>query len=308
MGIEFLFDPAPALAVEVLDRHQLLGDFVQLLDPPAPEIEVAQVLSGICLAVEQRGPEDEEGFPGGVFHQAQAARRGRVAAMLEAQSPESVLAWCDTDNGFRLPAGDEGVERGVPLDPEHGMQAALRMGAEQLPGIVAAVVDHDIVFGQGLEMRERRLALVLMRVEVEVDGDFRPQLVQAAYQALRVMRHTRWRPVAFLDQRPRQVYLGAVHGEDPVPFPSLAGIGQAGLFENPAMENLEHVLVQLGPGIANRRGRNRLRLGQRDPQRPALVPQFGKCDRVALPVLREHQPEDEQHDQQGVQHPAAALP
>ena len=122
------------------------------------------------------------------------------------------------------------------------------------------------------------------------------------------MHQTRGRPVAFLDQRPRQVYLGAVHGEDPVPFPSLAGIGQAGLFKNSAMETLEHGLVQLGPGVANRRGRNRLRLGQRDPQRPALVPQFGERDRVALPVLREHQPENEQHDQQGVQHPAAALP
>ena len=48
--------------------------------------------------------------------------------------------------------------------------------------------------------------------------------------------------------------------------------------------------------------------GQFDPQRPALVPKLGERDRVALPALREHQPEDEQHDQQAVQHPPALLP
>ena len=151
-------------------------------------------------------------------------------------------------------------------------------------------------------------------MEIEVDRQLEPQLVQAADQALRVVGIVRRRPVAFRDQWTRQVHLRAVDGEDPVPSPQFAGLSSirpaasGNLLEDPGMKNLENVLVQLGPGVAHGRCRHRRRLRQFDPQRPALVPKLGKGDRIALPALREHQPEDEQHDQKRVQHPPALLP
>ena len=74
---------------------------------------------------------------------------------------------------------------GLPLDPEHRVQATGRMGVEHLEGPVAAVVDHDIVFRQNFQMRQCRFALVAVRVEVEVDRQLEPQLVQTTDQALR---------------------------------------------------------------------------------------------------------------------------
>ena len=49
-------------------------------------------------------------------------------------------------------------------------------------------------------------------------------------------------------------------------------------------------------------------LGKWNVHRPALIPQLCKCDRITLLVVCEHQPENEQHDQQRVQHPPALLP
>ncbi len=111
-----------------------------------------------------------------------------------------------------------------------------------------------------------------------------------------------------MGQRAGQVQLRAVDGEDPVPVPQLASRLARGLLENRPVDTPEHVGVNLGAGRADRRGRHRLRLWQRDPQPAALLPQLGQGQGIALAVGREHQPEDEQHHQQGVEDPLPLLP
>ena len=111
-----------------------------------------------------------------------------------------------------------------------------------------------------------------------------------------------------MGQRAGQVQLRAVDGEDPVAVPQLASRLARGLLENRPVDTPEHVGVNLGAGRADRRGRYRLRQRQRDPQPTALLPQLGQGQGIARSVGREHQPEDEQHHQQGVEDPLPLLP
>ena len=74
------------------------------------------------------------------------------------------------------------------------------------------------------------------------------------------------------------------------------------------MSAAEDLLVHLGAGLADRRGRDRLRLRQGHLELAAVVPQLGQHRGVAAPVGREHQPEHEQHHQQRVEGPSALDP
>lgn len=98
------------------------------------------------------------------------------------------------------------------------------MGAEQFEAVIAAVVDDDVRRCQGLEMGERGGALVAVGEEVEIDGQLGVQAVQAAQQALRVVRLLAGQGVAGRQQRAGQVQLRAVDGEDAVAVPEGAGL------------------------------------------------------------------------------------
>ena len=63
------------------------------------------------------------------------------------------------------------------------MQAARYKVIEHLPGVVAAVQDHDVSGTQGVEMRPCCLAFVVMRDQVEVHRHPGAQPVQATHQA-----------------------------------------------------------------------------------------------------------------------------
>ena len=114
--------------------------------------------------------------------------------------------------------------------------------------------------------------------------------------------------VAVAEQRARQVQLGAVDGEDAMATPQRARVVARRVLQDGAVDAQERLRVDLGPRAAQGAGRNRLGLRQRDVELAALVPQLGRRRRVALVAGREHQPEDEQHHQQGVEQPPALHP
>ncbi len=74
------------------------------------------------------------------------------------------------------------------------------------------------------------------------------------------------------------------------------------------MQVPEQVLVHAGAGPADRGGGDRLRLRQRDAGPPAPLPQLGRHGGAAFPSARQHQAEDEQHDDEAVRHPASLQP
>ena len=114
--------------------------------------------------------------------------------------------------------------------------------------------------------------------------------------------------VAVVEQRAGQVQLGAVDGEDAMAAPQRARVVARRVLQDGAVDAQERLRVDLGPRAAQGAGRNRLGLRQRDVELAALVPQLGCRRRVALVAGREHQPEDEQHQQQGVEQPPALHP
>ena len=116
------------------------------------------------------------------------------------------------------------------------------------------------------------------------------------------------RAVAGADQGARQVQLGAVDSEGAVAVPQRAGPVPGQPLEDGAVSAAEDLLVHLGAGLADRRGRDRLRLRQGHLELAAVVPQLGQHRGVAAPVGREHQPEHEQHHQQRVEGPPALDP
>ena len=162
----------------------------------------------------------------------------------------------------------------------------------------AAVVDDDIAGAERGQVGQSGTALVTVGLQVEVDRQAGAQLVQAAEQALRVMGRRRGRAVAVVHERAGQVQLRAVDGEGAVAVPQRGRTVPGHLGEHRAMEPPEHFLVDLGAGLANRRGRDRPRLRQGQLQPAALLPQVGQDRAVGPPLGREHQPEHEQDHQQ----------
>ena len=143
-------------------------------------VQVGQVSHAIAAAVKQGGAEDVLGPAVGVLDEAQRDGLPRAAGMLAGQVPQG-LAGQDRHDGVGLVAGDEAVDRraGVAAHAEDRVQAVLAVGAEQLEGVVAAVVDDDVAGLQGLEMGERGGALVVVGAEVEIDREPGLQAVQA---------------------------------------------------------------------------------------------------------------------------------
>ena len=88
------------------------------------------------------------------------------------------MAGNDLDDRIPAVAVDEAVDidTGFPLHPEHRAQSPDRMRVQHLVGIVAPVIDHHIVRRQRVQVGQRRLALIAMRMRVEVDpaGRSRP--------------------------------------------------------------------------------------------------------------------------------------
>ena len=89
------------------------------------------------------------------------------------------------------------------------------------------------------------------------------------------------RAVAGADQRARQVQLGAVDSEGAVAVPQRAGPVPGQPLEDGAVSAAEDLLVHLGAGLADRRGRDRLRLRQGHLELAAVVPQLGQHRGVA---------------------------
>ena len=112
--------------------------------------------------------------------------------------------------------------------------------------------------------------------------------------------------VAGVDERARQVELGAVDGEHAMALP--ARPGALGTPQDLGLELLEDILVELGPGLAHGGVGDRLRLRQGHVEGAALGPQLGQRGGVALAAGGEHEAEHEQHHQQRVEHAAALLP
>ena len=98
----------------------------------------------------------------------------------------------------------------------------------------------------------------------------------------------------------------AVAGEDAVAEP--AGAGLVGAAQDRGMELAEDLRVDLAPGADHGRFGDRDRLRQRHVEGAAVVPQFGQRGDIALTAGCEHEAEDEQHHQQGVEDAAAHLP
>ena len=61
------------------------------------------------------------------------------------------------------------IDTGFLLHPEHRVQSPDRMRVQHLVGIVAPVIDHHIVRRQRVQVGQCRLALISMRMQVEVD-------------------------------------------------------------------------------------------------------------------------------------------
>ncbi len=80
MGEQLLADPAPGAGVELLDLGQLLGHFVQLLDAPAPAVDVA------------------------------GRRQRRLARMRPAPFAPGILAWKRPRDALAFAAFDEPLE------------------------------------------------------------------------------------------------------------------------------------------------------------------------------------------------------
>ena len=59
------------------------------------------------------------------------------------------------------------------------MHAPIRMRQQHPVGVVAAVVDYDVSCSRGGEMGKRGGALIDVGMQVEVDGEFRDQFVEA---------------------------------------------------------------------------------------------------------------------------------
>ncbi len=98
------------------------------------------------------------------------------------------------------------------------MHAPLRMRQQHSVGVVAAVVDDHVCGGHGGEMGERGGTLIAVGMQVEVDGKFRGQFVEATQQTLRIVGSFLRQAVAGAEQRTRRAARLAAElaGESPV--------------------------------------------------------------------------------------------
>ena len=92
------------------------------------------------------------------------------------------------------------------------------------------------------------LPFVAMGDQVKIHRDPRTQPVQATEQALGVVGVVRRQPVTDLDQRPWQVQLRAVHGEQPMPLPERPPAGFVGASEQLSVSAPETGSRLLWPG------------------------------------------------------------
>ena len=296
---QLLLDAALALPVEVFNADHLFRYFVQFLNAPTLVVEVGQFGDAVLVPVQQRGSQQVGRTRNRILHQAQPHER-----LLPAR-PGGDLDHC-VGLGTVGERGHGAV--GIHPQPEHRMQAPGEVLTKQRLREVATVVHHHIVFRQRVQMRPCGLPFVAMGDQVKIHRDPRTQPIQATEQALGVVGVVRRQPVTGLEQRPWQVQLRAVHGEQPMPLPARPAAGVVGAAEQFGVQHPKQVLVYFGPGVAHRRGRHRRRLRQRDTEQAALVPQFDQGRPVPLPVFRKHQAEEEQHHEQRVQRTLTPLP
>ncbi len=106
-----------------------------------------------------------------------------------------------------MPLGEEGGDGGatVGLQAEYGRELAGVVSGEQFEAVVAAVVDDEVGAGKDLQVGESGLALVAVRVEVEIDGQAGVQAVQAAQQTLWQEQEARLRDHPMQLVHPRQL-------------------------------------------------------------------------------------------------------
>ncbi len=152
-------------------------------------VEVGEFPDPVSASVEKSGCEMELGSAVDVFDEPQGDGPGYGLGILPAQTAKRIGSRCDGDE-LILPAScDEVVEcgSGISLQTEQGMHAPLRMRQQHPVGVVAAVVDDDVSCSHGGEMGERGGALIAVGMQVEVDGEFRGQFVEATQQALRIV-------------------------------------------------------------------------------------------------------------------------
>ena len=152
-------------------------------------VEVGEVLDRVPASVEKGGCEVELGSAVDVFDESQGDGPGFGLGVFPARTAKRVGPRGDGGELILLASRDEVVERGsgISLQTEQRMHAPLRMRQQHSVGVVAAVVDDHVSDGQGGEMGERGGALIAVGMQVEVDGKFRGQFVEATQQALRVV-------------------------------------------------------------------------------------------------------------------------
>ncbi len=295
VGVELLPDAAFGLAVKGL--QQALAGLVEFLDGPAFAIQVGERGDAVA-GVGQRGDEAISGSAFRVFDEAQWERWG---------VSRERFGRLEGDTGIGLGSRKEGVHvgAGIPLEAEDTVHLAVQMGFGQREGIVAAVIDDHVAFGDGVQMGPGGRAFVVMIKESEVDRNPAAQAVEDTDEALRVMRVGIGGPIPVFDQRAWQGVLGAIDGEDPVSLPErIGGTVRADV----VVQSLEHPRVQFLPGRTDRGGGRRFVLWKGDRMHLALLPQRAERGLVPLFRGRGRDPQDKENEQEAAEDPAPFLP
>ena len=140
------------------------------------------------------------------------------------------LRTCGGKEGNRtvsLRAGNKRLHLFDPAvwEPEHGVDPGVDVLMEEDVGEIASVVHHDIGGLQRRQVLQGAPAFIAMRDEVEIPGQLRVEVVEAAQQALRIVRIVGGHGIAVCPQRTGEGEFGAIHGKHPMPPPGAMAFG-----------------------------------------------------------------------------------
>ena len=202
--------------MEVFDAHQSLGYLIKLFYTPARVIDVAELLNAVGVSVQERSSQSVCGTGDGVLDQTQGYRLAlavRVQGRLRRHYGDHFIGARSANKGI-------GHTAGLGLDAQYRVNVALCMGMEHRVGEITAVINDDVALAQRCKVCACHLAFIAMGYEVEIDGDFRLQLIQTTQQALGVVCVVRRGSVTVLNQRAWQIDSRPIDGENPVSVPT----------------------------------------------------------------------------------------
>ena len=191
MREELLFDSALGFGVKVLDDEDALADLVELLDTPSAMVDIHELLEGITLMrIDQGGAQAKRAARDFIFEEPHSQRDDIEIGILPADVDSRSWRRVDGDLGVGLWAREELSNHGAAafLQTENRVDGGFAVLMEQGVGEIAPVVDNDVVFLEKLQVAHGAQPLVGMRDEVEIKGQLRFQLVEAAEQSLRIVR------------------------------------------------------------------------------------------------------------------------